>query len=490
MLAGSLAAWSDELDHISEAKGLLLTGHPFSAIFDTCAEVLGPGGGRATEISRLTEKSFRLFGESLTSARLVPFIFTMGSWAVYLAYTGWRGYSSRRQVLIATLLFFGQSMVLEKALYVRVYAPLLFFIILLLIGIWEAYNHWREGRRPTSLAWMAIAGLCIAITARWHLVQYAILVVAVVFLWLLARNVSPVYLIRSGWSRLVAMPPIQRYSAISLLALGFLATMAAAPQALNALGAELFGFQKVHVTSWDNLFGLIRFLLVTNVLLILWWRRSEATEAGRDFNSWVLDIGIVSALIIALLMNHNFVFLSRYFYPSVGLIALGVSGRLALSPRINYVFAMLGTYIVINGLVSGLNLTLDRSNIRGGIDWLKTNSTDEDIILAFNAQLYLLDGKELCDRTVIITNSESENVGDFAYLQGPGTYQYISKDALEASLDSQTFRHRVFPLYRRPRVPQKAVLLDNRTEPVQAERPLRVGISQARPGAKRYFSSA
>lgn len=437
MLAGGLTAWSDELDHIAEAKGLLLTGQPFAAVFDTCAEVLGPGGGRATEISRLTEKSFRLFGESMTSARLVPFIFTIGSWLLYLAYTGWRGYSSRKQVLIATLLFFGQSMVLEKALYVRVYAPLLFFIILSLIGIWEGFNYWREGRRPMSLAWLAVAVLSLAITARWHLVQYGILVVAVVFLWLLARNLAPGYLIRSGWSRLVSLPAVQRYAAIALLALGLLAIMAAAPQALNELGARLFGFQKVHVTSWDNLFGLIRFLLVTNVLLFLWWRRSEAPGGGRDFNSWVLDVGIVSALLIALLMNHNFVFWSRYFYPSVGLIALGVSGTLALSPRVQYIFAVLGTYVVINGLVSGFNLTLDRSNIKGAIDWLNNNSTDRDTILAYNAQLYLYNGKELCGRTVTITNSATKNLGDFSYLQGPGTYQYISIEDLATTLDSK-----------------------------------------------------
>ena len=440
-LAGHLTAWSDEVSHMSVAKGFNLTGEPFVVAFDQCAQLLSAQYVRGLEVSQMTAWSFEAFGDSLTSARLVPFLFTIASWLLYAGYVKIRHDTSGRHLAVATVLFLGQAMVLEKALYVRVYAPLLFFLLLSLIGLWEAVVHWQARNLRFALLWLAVAIFSLVFTRGWHLLQYSIFVLAVLFLVMLIRGISVRDLARGGWHYVATLPPVRKYPAILLLVGVLAAVMVVGPQAINSLGSELLGLDKAHSTSWDNFFGLLRFLLATNVLLLIWWMRSGEAEPRRDFHSWLVDAGLVSGVLVALLMNHNFVFWSRFFYLSVALVALGVSPRVAGLANMRALGGVLVTYVLINGIFSGLNLYLDRSNIKDGIAWLRLNSGEGDIILAYGAELYLHGGRELCSRTVPVVKSEPLGSGTEIhrnrFLFSGNTYPFIGGDELISVLNSK-----------------------------------------------------
>ena len=452
VLAGNLTTWSDEITQIATAKGILQTGNPFTGkpfivFFDHCAQLLSSQYHRAVEVSRLTALSYEIFGDSITAARLVPFAFTIATWLLFIGYTRWRGYSSGPQILVVTILFFGQSMILEKSLFVRMYAPMLFFLVLSLIAVWEAVIYWRARKLPLAIAALGLAVVSMGITAGWHLLQFAIFALAVAFLGMMIRRIPPKYLLQRGWNQLASLPGTWRYLGIAFLVLAAAGTMTVAPQVINVLGAELVGLPKVFSTPWDNLFGLLRFLLVTNVLLVLWWRRSQSPDSDRDFNSWILDVGVISGLLVALLMNHSLVFYTRFFYLSAALVTLGVSGMIVGLPSKQHVAAALGIYVVVNAFLSVITFQFDRDNSKSAINWLESNSSEQDIVLTFGGGLELNSGSPVCGRTESIYNFQREDGSSDSSLGVGGiitharraaesSYPFITGDQLIGMLDS------------------------------------------------------
>jgi len=458
-LADSLPAWSDEIAHLATAKGILLTGEPFTVLFDQCARLTDDQYHRGLEISRMTAWSYDLWGESLVAARSIPLIFTMATWLLYVVYTRWRGYSSGKQIFIMTVLFFGQSMVLEKALYVRIYAPLLFFLLLSLIAVWESYNSWSNRKFLWACGWLAVALLSLAFTRNWHLIQFAIIGLSVILLWLTAYYTPAIDLLRKSWAWVASLPAGRKYPAIAILVLFFAGSITLAPRLVDLFGSEIVGLQvsfsfgrgyisPVFLIPWDNIAGLIRFLLVINVLIIYWWKVDRTRQGERDFNSWLLSTGILSGILVAVLMNHNFVFWSRFFYPSVGLVVLGASAKLSAVPNTYALASVIGIYLVINAAVSASTFHLDRSNIQEGISWLQTNTGQQDAVLTYNAQLSIHGGSDLCDRAFSINGRQEavENPEDlenvtidrdaFGYLRsGGGSDPFIEGDALSQFLD-------------------------------------------------------
>ena len=452
VLAGHLTAWSDEIAHLSVASGLRATGEPFSVVFDQCAAVTSSQYVRGLEISRWTSWSYDLFGESLRSARVVPFVFTIATWALYVVYTTWKGYSSVKQIAIVSLLFFGQSMVLEKALYVRVYAPLLFFLLVSLIALWEASNFWRQKKFPIAMGFVLVVILSLGFTRGWHLLHFAIFVLAVILLWLRVYERPVTETLRHWWQRLMVSPPGWRTLILAILVISALGTITAGPRAVDLLGTHLlnsptgFSFGRsylspVQLIPWDNIGGLLRFLLVTNVLLFIWWRRPSAQDSQMDFNSWLLAVGVISGITIAFLMNHNFVFWSRFFYLSVGLVVLGASPMVSSITNGRTVAGLLVAYVAINGAVSASTFHFDRSNVGDAITWLQNNSKSNDLILSFDAQLSLHGGDSLCERTLTIRNITTENPDqanqgkqDSFYFQRVSGYPYITGDGINEIL--------------------------------------------------------
>lgn len=458
-LADNLTAWSDEIAHLAAAKGIQITGQPFTVIFDQCARLTADQYHRGFEISQMTAWSYNIWGESLAAARSVPLMFTIGTWLLYIVYTRWRGYSSGKQIFVMTVIFFGQSMVLEKALYVRIYAPLLFFLLLSLIAFWESLNSWQSRKFLWLAGWLAVAIVSLACTRNWHLIQFAIAGLSMVLLWLSAYHTPAIGLLRKSYTWLTSLPAGTKYLAISVLAIFFVGTITLAPRLVDLLGSEVIGFQigfsfgrgyisPVFLIPWDNIAGLLRFLLAINVLIIYWWKVGKTPPADRDFNSWLLSTGILSGILIALLMNHNFVFWSRFFYPSVGLVVLGASATLAAIPNTYGIALVIGIYLLINTAISISTFHFDRSNIQEGIKWLQSNTDQQDAILTFNAQLYIHGGNDLCSRAFSINGrqeavqnpSHLENVSinrnAFGYLQsGGGSSPFITGDALNQFLN-------------------------------------------------------
>ena len=225
------------------------------------------------------------------------------------------------------------------------------------------------------------------------------------------------------------------------------------------IGSEILGFQPgfsfgrgyispIFIIPWDNIAGFLRFLVVINVLIFFWWRMGRPNNDERDFNSWLLSTGILSGILVALLMNHNFVFWSRFFYLPVGLVALGVSARMATIPSTYALTSALGIYLVINASVSASTFYLDRSNIKKPINWLQANTSQQDVVLTLDAQLYLHDGSDLCSRAFSISGRQEpvaspEDVEDvtikrksFGYLRsGGGSNPFITGESLSQFLN-------------------------------------------------------
>ena len=128
-LAIHIPAWSDESSHMSVGKGLLMTGEPRVFDFDQ-GKLTEYRYTRALAISYLTKWFYQIGGESILIARLMPLLFTLLTFAIYVWYRRARHKISFEHIFIAGILFFLQSMVLEKSLYVRYYAPLAFLFMI------------------------------------------------------------------------------------------------------------------------------------------------------------------------------------------------------------------------------------------------------------------------------------------------------------------------------------------------------------------------
>ena len=439
-LAGYLSNWSDDGFMLSAARGFLLTGEPSFVDIERCGQLTSGLYHRAFEVSRWISWSFQIFGESLLTARLVPFIFTLGTWLLYVSYTSWRGYTTAKQVLIVSILFFAQSMVLEKSLAVRMYAPLLFFLLLTLIALWEAGASLQQKKRILSLAWLTLAGLAMWFTVDWHLLHFPIALLAIILLWATLTWDAPANILRRLWAWKGSLPILKNSVITILLLAAAIGALLVGPRVVDTLGLEVLGSQRIFLTPWDNLFGLLRFGLVVNILLLIWWKRSQLSNPRRDFNSWILTTGVISSVLVAVLFNSHLVFYTRYFYLSVGLVALGAAPLVAgLSAR-SYLPAALGVYVLLNGLVSYGTFYLDRADIKSAISWLKANTNETDIIFSSGATLFYHDGTSLCDRTVPLAkvqevgeaSEDPEILGGFR--TGSTEYRYKSRDAVGSIL--------------------------------------------------------
>ncbi|MBI4280434.1 MAG: hypothetical protein HY660_18430 [Armatimonadetes bacterium] len=443
-LAGHLTAWSDEIGHMAVAKGILLTGRPRLAVFDRCAELTPIENWRGYEVSWLTARAYQTFGESLTAARLVPLVFTLATWGVYVIYAVWREKAPARQVAFATVLFFGQSLVLEKALYVRVYAPALTLLLVSLIALWEGLRAWRGGRTGPAVLWFAAAAAAILYpTLRgWHPLILATFVLAVACLWLHGHG-RVAAIAQAARRTLDVMPVALRYLALAVAVYAVLSTGAVTARLMDLVANRLVGVQRVHAIYWDNLLGLVRFGVVLNVLLLVWlWKPPRSDAPPRlDFHSWLLATGVLSGLLTGLFMNHNFVFYGRFFYLAAGLVVLGASRRLAAVPAARAV-PLVVVFLAINVAASAANFYYDRSNIREAIAWLQRNTGPRDVVFAFNAELYVHGGSDLCARSIpIIRRVEGPPVvmRGYQWMRRPANVRpYLTRDEMKEVLRSHS----------------------------------------------------
>jgi len=210
-----------------------------------------------------------------------------------------------------------------------------------------------------------------------------------------------------------------RAALIVMLVYATLAVSVVTTVTLDHLAHRLFGTLRVHATFlWDNALGLVRFLVVTNVvvLLALVWLRAPRPRLG--FDEWLLVTGLGSGLLVGLFMTHVFVFYSRYFYLSVALAVLGASRLLAARPPAPAA-AFVVAYLAVNLGAGVVLFKVDRTDVREAIAWLKPRVTPDDTVLTFGADLYLNGGRDLCAQSVALL---AERGGDTAMRDASGYY--------------------------------------------------------------------
>ncbi len=400
-LAGSLTGWSDELTHMSVAQGLLRTGtYTFINLDSGAVSDYYPHGlyTRGRVISLMAEFFCRLLGFSLLSARFLPLLFTLLTFLVFAAYARWRHKLTWQLLLLAAVFFFGQAMVLEKSLYVRMYAPLALVLLLSLIVYWEGLKRFENGKKlPGILLMLAgFALVSIPILDTWHYQQITVFFVAV-FAGLKVKN-----------SSLLAFVFKNRRRSLFIIA-AVLISFPCVLLVLNSIVSRLPIGNRVmgnnFITYWDNIAGFIRFIWGVNVCFwgILFLGRDEGKSRELEFFSWLFITGVISGVFTALYTSHNFIFYSRFFYLPVVLIVLGFPILLAKSGKKPEVIKKLTiAYVILNILLSFSTFYFDRSNIKEPVSWLKSNLNKDDLLFIFSAELLVHGGAGLTSRAVIV----------------------------------------------------------------------------------------
>ncbi len=451
VLAGHLAGWQDEFFHLGAAKGLLLTGNPFQVAFHQCQAVFQEQYVRSQAITQWTAWAFQIFDVSIRSARVVPLLFTVATWLLYVVYTNWRGYSNWKQTLLVTILFFGQTMVLEMSLFIRHYAPLLFFLLLSLISIWEASMYWREGKKFWTIPWLLVAVLAFGYSAPWHLIQFPLFALAIFLLWFAMHEKPFVGVLWRWWGRLESFSQGGKISVKVALGIAVLATMLLFPRVLDTFGADTLGAIRVYLTPWDNVIGLLRFLIVVNVLVLLWWQTGRQQSAHPNFHNWLLSTGVMSGIFIAVMMNQHWIFYTRYLYLSAAIATLGASFAITSLPTNQTMVAGIAIFLIFNGLISTTTFRLANSDVKSGIAWLNQNIEEPDIVLEFRSRLAYHGGERLCGQIIPIENvavidvdsaeAQSLSLGTISHIRNrsatliQGEYRYMDGDKLLSLLE-------------------------------------------------------
>lgn len=402
-LAMHIPAWSDESSHMSVGKGLLMTGEPRVFDFDQ-GKLTEYRYTRALAISYLTKWFYQIGGESILVARLMPLLFTLLTFVVYVWYRRARHKISLEHILIAGVLFFLQSMVLEKSLYVRYYAPLAFLFMISLIMLWEGMQSYAQRKFLRAMGmWVFGAGLLILPTLdTWHIQHIPMFFLAFVLLFFGHNDAR----------RIASLSSIARHPwrVVSFL-LGMIIVAPFLTILFNFLLVNVrFGLRRMDVsfsTYWDNAAGLVRYLLAVNVSVL----GLRALLRGKwGFDVWLFLTGLLSGFAFGLFNPHGFNFYSRFFYVPVVLIVLGFSGIIASSisrPRLRY--TLLGLYVVLNVLLSFTTFYYDRSTIKKAVTWLNANQEQTDVLLTFYSELGLNGGDLLMYKAhpIIEVNQDS-----------------------------------------------------------------------------------
>lgn len=444
VLADGIPTWSDEISHLALARQLLTTCDPSQLDFARCA-INVPDlvyGLRAIEFTQLVALSFQYFGVSLWAGRVAPLFFTLAAWLFFVGYLRLWQRASPATLVVTTLLFFGQSMVLEQSLNARFYAPLLFCLLVALVAVWEVRACWRDRRWVLAAIWLAVGTGAVGLSMLWSVVQYAVLAVAIFLLvsswrkWRLPASISKV------WTRSRAWPRLGRYAAWGGLLVAAVAFEFVVLLVVDRLSAMALGVQPVHVTGLDNIFGLLRFVVALNVILWLWVVSGKTTPGpGEDFYRWLLTTGVVSGILLGALMNHNFIYYSRYFYLSVAVAVLAAAPLFLRLPTRKRLAGTLVVWLAVNGLLSAFVFGLERSNIHQAFDWIRMNTTARDIVFLGDVDLYFDGGEDLRNRVILVRTLTDDPIADqgqgFGYLRRSNINPFLTDKAVMAILDKQ-----------------------------------------------------
>jgi len=389
VLAANLTAWSDEITHLTVGKGLLLTGRPYGWNFDQ-GSLTGGQNTRGLLISHSVKFVYRMLGETMLDVRLIPLGFTLLTFLLFVGYISKRHKSSIEHICLVGILFFGQSLILEKSLYVRFYAPLAFFVIAGLICYWEGLQSFKKKQYlHTTLLWSVSAGaMALPSLDDWQIQHIPI--------FLLALMLSSGSFVNHAIAFLKQHAKKVLFSCILFFLMAPFLVLLIDILLINlTVGSHTLGIS--FVTYWDNIMGLIRYTWALNIVLMgTFFLIPKGKEAIKwDFFSWLYSVGLISGIAFGLLNPHNFIFYSRFFYLPVVLTVLGFSGLfLKMFDRSIIQKRIIITYLCLNFILSYTTFYYDRSNIVRPIQWLNTH-LDTSVLLTFSSELELHRGKTL-----------------------------------------------------------------------------------------------
>lgn len=431
--ARSFTGWGDEMAHMATAKGLVETGDYRTWALDE---------GRATPatytrglvITNLASLIYKMAGLSLLAFRLIPLISVLLTFLTFAVYIRARHKASWEALAFAAIFFFSQTYIFEQSVYLRLYAPLGWLMVLSLILYWEAVVAFQKRRAVAGCGLLSLSIIVLALPTidHWQVQHIAIYALGVVL------TLPPVAGVIAGID--------QKTSARTKVILGILVLVCSPffvlllDQIMGHLVVDAKGrvMGRHFVTYWDNVAGLVRYVLALNVCVLgfSWLRRDLIKARLFDFNSWLFFSGIVSGILIGLLNPHNHIFFSRFFYVSIVMAVLGFS-QILLQPGFprKAVRKIVAVYLLFNAGLFAVNAYYERSNIREPISWLKSNLGADDLLLVYGSELELHGGEELLTRAyAVIPNQDPAGIKQFiARIEksGAGNIYFLYADHYE-----------------------------------------------------------
>ncbi len=404
--AKSFTGWGDEITHFSTAKGLVETGEYRTWAFDK-----GYANPyfytRGLVITYLASLAYKMAGLSFLAFRLVPLAFVLLTFLTFALYIRWRHQASNKALAYAAIFFFGQAFIFEQSVYIRVYAPLGWFMVMSLILYWESAVAFGK-RNFMSGVWFLVGSLLLLILPaadHWQVSHIAIYFLGFLLTWPVFLN-----LFLKIDERFSIRVKIFWVCSIILLA-PFVVFVLDVSMSHLIMNTKKLVLGRNYVTYWDNLAGLTRYVLALNVcfLAVSWVMETLRKNKRLDFYSWLLFTGIVSGILIGLFNPHNHIFFSRFFYVSVVMSVLGFSQillRAEISPKARR--WIVGIFIFVNAGLFAVNAYWERSNIRVPIAWLNQNLKQDDLLLVYASQLQLHGGESLCRRAYVINPTQNK----------------------------------------------------------------------------------
>jgi len=408
-ISASTPPWFDEFRHLSAAKSMIAWGKPI--VVDTSSDVK-----RVIRYARgkvITYPVMFLYKHGLTQLawmRLIPLVFVLLTLLFWVAYLSYRHRWNEEGTVLLLLFFLGQPMVLEQSTYLRMYAPLGLVFSIVSVCLWELKEAWKtkQFNLLCLLLTVLFLGMWVPKLDSWHNQQVPQLLLALFML-----N-------QYGWKASVFWVRKPLYSLLFFMVLLWLAPMVVdvlnqwVPRMSMEWGIWMgYAFE----TYWDNVGGLIRFMLAVNFMLIgLRW---IFTRPGPyDIFRWLYLSGLFSGIGLALFVPPKYIFFSRYFYLPIIAVTIGFTGMFVQQKDLRpWVKKFLITGYLLTGIfITFINFYFDRSNISVALSWLKENMRQGDVLLYYNPS-YEADiniGRSVGHGTFVITSyKDIDKIIDF-----------------------------------------------------------------------------
>ncbi|WP_127717804.1 hypothetical protein [Halobacteriovorax sp. HLS] len=303
--------------------------------------------------------------------------------------------------MFSTFLFLFNSIVFEKSFYVRMYAPLAFVTLVIATLSWELKGYFlkRKFGVCATLLVFIVALFKVTMADQWHLLHIPMMALGLGLLLISEET----FLKR-------AFDKYKKYI-LYLVGVAFLVAplfLLFVDIFLGSLGME-YVYKRTHFGYIDNLLGLARVLLTFNVTIFFTVRILKKHSLELGYMEWLLLIGVVSAVCLAIFTPHNHIYFSRFYHTPATFAMLGAGGVLSRFKRKKL---FLVVFISFQIVFSFINLRYDRSNLKSGVQYLNQNLKSNDALLSFNTFLFEMGGEDLVKKAYFVEPIASQFEAD------------------------------------------------------------------------------